>query len=66
MLQTKNLLTIDKVVSLTMMFFIGFWFGTVYPETSFIVVAVPIFMGACIKIWLHHQSQKLQKADEQQ
>jgi fatty acid desaturase len=55
----------ERLASLVMACAIGFVAGTYYLRAFFLYPAVVILIGACTKIWVHHQTQKLQRLEEQ-
>jgi len=61
MLTTKQVYWLERIISLTMAFAIGFGFGTAYPETSVIYFLAAIGIGALAKIELYHYAKKLQR-----
>jgi len=61
MLRMKYIIRLNVYVSLLMYFSIGCLFGARYPDIPFIIWVGVIFGGACTKIWLHHQSSKIDK-----
>lgn len=64
MMKMKHLFWIERIASLTMACAIGFMAGTAYPRAFLLYPAAVIFIGACTKIWVQHQTQKLQKSEE--
>ena len=58
MLQMKNLIRIDCYVSMLMCFTFGRLYGGDHPDINYMVWFGIIFIGACAKIWLHHQISK--------
>lgn len=65
MIKVKQLLTLERFVSLTMAFLIGFWAGTYYSQTPALILALLVGICALAKIELHHWIRKLQKFPEQ-
>jgi len=45
-----------------MFFSMGYLFGAEYPDITFMVWVGVIFVGAFMKIWLHHQMGKIEKS----
>jgi len=60
MLRMKYIIRLEWIVSLLMFFSMGYLFGAEYPDITFMVWVGVIFVGACAKIWLHHQSSKIE------
>ena len=65
MLKMKHVFLIERLASLAMACAIGFMAGTSYPRAFLLYPAAVVLIGACTKIWVHHQSQKLQRPEEQ-
>jgi hypothetical protein len=66
MLKMKHLFWIERIASFAMFFAFGFLTGMAYPQTPLIYLVALIFIGACTKVWVHHQTQKLQRSEEQE
>ena len=64
MLKMKQLFWLERIVSLIMMFAMGFGLGTAFPETPVIYWVSVIGIGAFAKIELYHYAQKLQKLEQ--
>ncbi len=65
MLKMKHLYWVERIASLTMACTIGFMVGMHYPRAFVLYPAAVILIGACTKVWVHHQTQKLQQSEEQ-
>ena len=61
MLRMKYIIRLNWVVSMLMCFSIGCLFGAGYPDMPFMIWVGVIFVGACMKIWLHNQSDKMRE-----
>jgi hypothetical protein len=57
----KYPIRLNWVVSMLMCFSIGCLFGVGYPDKPFMIWVGVIFVGACMKIWLYHQSDKIRE-----
>ena len=66
MTKIKQLLMLERFVSLTMAFLIGFWGGTYYPKSPALILGLLIGICALAKVELYHWTNKLQKSLEQQ
>jgi len=64
MLQMKNITWLNWVVSMLMFFSIGCLFGASYPnaDDQIMIWVGVLFVSACTKVWLHHQSGKIDKS----
>jgi len=56
MLRMKYVIWLNWGVSMLMAFSMGCLFGAEYPEIPSMIWVGVIFVGACMNIWLHHQS----------
>ncbi len=65
MLKMKHLCWAERIASLMMACAIGFMAGMHYQQTFLLYPVAVIFIGACTKVWVHHQTQKLQRSKEQ-
>lgn len=66
MLKRKHLVIVDRFITLTMGFSMGFLVGMNYPQARVIWFAVVIGVCAFAKVELHHWAQKLQKSEKAQ
>jgi len=64
MLKIWHIYRLNLIVTAVMSFSIGCFFATEYPDTPIVVWIALIFIGACMKIWLSHQCEKIKKAEE--
>ncbi len=62
MLKMNHLYWAERIASLTMACAIGFMAGMNYPKAFIFYPVAVIFIGACTRVWVHHQIQKLQKS----
>ena len=60
MLRMKYVFWLNWIVSMLMAFSMGCLYGSVHPDIPFMIWVGIIFVGAFMKIWLHHQSSKIE------
>jgi len=59
MLRMKYIIQLNWIVSMLIFFSIGCLFGAECPDIPLVIWIGVLFVGACTKIWLHHQSGKM-------
>ena len=62
MLRKKYMIWLNWIASMLAFFSMGCLYGAHRPDIPVIFWVGVIFFGACIKIWLHHQSGKIDKS----
>lgn len=65
MLRSSHIYNLNWIVSLAMLFSMGCLFGAEHPGIPFIVWIGVIFFGAGMKVWLHHQAEKIQPSQRE-